>query len=123
VGLGGGVTYWMNALQPLDTKDNVFVSVNPATELRSETVLLDTTFRHPIFNRQTAQAQKELWSLQGGDKIWFCGSYFGSGFHEDGLQAGLAVAEMIGCVARPWTVPNCNDRLQINSPAPRVAAE
>jgi uncharacterized protein len=122
-GLDGGVTYWMNALQPLNTRDNVFVSVNPATEPRAESVLLDTGFRHPIFNRDTAQAQKQLWSLQGADKVWFCGSYFGSGFHEDGLQSGLAVAEVLGGAARPWSVPNCNDRLQITSPAPRVAAE
>lgn len=121
--LGGGVTYWMNALQPLETKENVFVSVNPAVAPRAELVWFDTRFRHPIFSRDTAQAQKQLWNLQGADKIWFCGSYFGSGFHEDGLQSGLAVAEMLGGVQRPWMLQNCNDRLQITSPEPMVAAE
>ena len=59
----------------------------------------------------TAEAQRELWDLQGQDRIWFCGAYFGSGFHEDGLQAGLAVAEELGGVSRPWSVPCANDRL------------
>ncbi len=122
-GADGGVTYWMNALQPLQTKDNVFVSVNPAAAPRAETVLLETQFRHPVFSRKTASSQKSLWSLQGADKIWFCGSYFGSGFHEDGLQTGLAVAEALGGVARPWNLPNCNDRLQMTSATTMVAAE
>jgi predicted NAD/FAD-binding protein len=122
-GLDGGVTYWMNVLQPLDTTENVFVSINPAVAPRSETVSLDSRCRHPIFSRDTAKAQKELWSLQGADKIWFCGSYFGSGFHEDGLQSGLAVAEALGEMQRPWSVPNCNDRLQMTERETLVAAE
>ena len=47
-----------------------------------------------------------LWLLQGNRNTWFCGAYFGAGFHEDGLQAGLAVAEQLGGVRRPWQVPN-----------------
>jgi predicted NAD/FAD-binding protein len=38
-------------------------------------------------------AQSQLWSLQGERNTWFCGAYFGAGFHEDGLQAGVAVTE------------------------------
>jgi predicted NAD/FAD-binding protein len=109
----GGITYWMNALQPLDTKEQFFVSVNPATAPEATSVKLATTFRHPIFTCHTAQAQKEIWDLQGKDRIWFAGAYFGSGFHEDGLQAGLAVAEELGGRSRPWNLANANDRLQL----------
>jgi uncharacterized protein len=119
----GGVTYWMNALQPLDTDKNIFVSVNPAATVRAESLVLETRFRHPIFSRETAHAQKQLWELQGVNRIWFAGSYFGAGFHEDGLQAGLAVAEMLGGVARPWSLPHCNDRLQINAASIHAGAE
>ena len=49
-------------------------------------------------------AQKELWKIQGARRTWFCGAYWGSGFHEDGIQAGLAVAEALGGVRRPWSV-------------------
>ena len=52
----------------------------------------------------TERAQQELWSLQGVRNTWFCGAHFGSGFHEDGLQAGLAVAEDLGGLRRPWQV-------------------
>ena len=115
----GGITYWMNALQPLETDEQFFVSVNPASAPEPSTVKLQTTFRHPILTCKTAQAQKQLWELQGKDRIWFAGAYFGSGFHEDGLQAGLAVAEELGGRARPWSIANANDRLQM---APAAAA-
>ena len=61
-------------------------------------------YEHPLFDRAAIAAQRELWSLQGRRNTWFCGAYFGAGFHEDGLQAGLAVAEELGGVRRPWTV-------------------
>ncbi len=107
----GSLTYWMNDLQPLDTKQNIFVSlVNDGKELPQD-ILYSATFRHPKFTTATTGAQRELWDLQGQDRLWFCGAYFGSGFHEDGLQAGLAVAEELGGLLRPWSVPCANDRL------------
>ena len=63
------------------------------------------------------RAQKQLWSLQGGRNTWFCGAYFGAGFHEDGLQAGLAVAEQLGGLRRPWRVPNESGRIQLSNTA------
>ena len=61
------------------------------------------------------RAQARLWSLQGQRRSWFCGAYFGAGFHEDGLQAGLAVAEALGGVRRPWTVANESGRIVLPS--------
>mgnify|MGYP006177396925 CR=1 FL=1 len=58
-------------------------------------------------------AQREMWTIQGAQRTWFCGAYFGSGFHEDGLQAGLAVAEALGGVRRPWSVENESGRIVI----------
>ncbi len=61
-------------------------------------------YEHPIFDMATDRAQKEIWSLQGQRRTWFCGAHFGSGFHEDGLQAGLAVAEDLAvCAAHGWS--------------------
>jgi predicted NAD/FAD-binding protein len=51
--------------------------------------------------------------LQGRQRTWFCGSYFGYGFHEDGLQSGLAVAEQLGGLRRPWSVAGESDRIQV----------
>ena len=50
-----------------------------------------------------------------GPRTWFCGSYFGAGFHEDGLQSGLAVAEAIGGVRRPWMVANESGRIFLDA--------
>ena len=45
-----------------------------------------------MFDCNTMAAQRELWQLQGQRRTWFCGAYFGYGFHEDGLKSGLRVA-------------------------------
>ena len=59
------------------------------------------------------RAQDQLWSLQGARRTWFCGAWFGAGFHEDGLQSGLAVAEQLGDVRRPWSVANESGRISV----------
>jgi len=108
------VTYWMNKLQGIVSDRPLLVTLNPALAPRSETVLHSEVYQHPIFDRATNAAQKLLWSLQGSNRTWFCGAYFGAGFHEDGLQAGLAVAESLGGVRRPWTVAGESGRIVID---------
>jgi uncharacterized protein len=120
------VTYWMNELQNLKSAEQHFVSLNPLIE--PDAAKLDGTFiyRHPIFTPQTLAAQKNLWSLQGQQNTWFCGAWFGAGFHEDGLQAGLAVAEQLGGVRRPWNVENESSRISLSTPhmeAPQAWAQ
>ena len=115
------VTYWMNSLQSLPGRPPAFLSLNPLFEIPESQILRRVRFEHPMFTDATLAAQKRLWSLQGVGDIWFCGAYFGFGFHEDGLQSGLAVAEEIGGARRPWSVEGENDRLQFGSS--RRAAE
>jgi predicted NAD/FAD-binding protein len=91
------VSYWMN-------------------RLHKESILYTTDYTHPIFNARAMKAQSQLWSLQGQRNTWFCGGYFGAGFHEDGLQAGLAVAEALGGSRRPWIVANESGRIFISEP-------
>ena len=54
--------------------------------------------------------------------MWFCGAHFGAGFHEDGLQSGLAVAEAIGGVRRPWRVADESGRIYLSERSPALAA-
>jgi len=110
----GAVTYWMNALQPLPASTNFFVTVNPPREPLAGTVEREFVYEHPVFTVETAQEQQRLWALQGKRGTWFCGAYFGAGFHEDGLQAGLAVAEQLGDLKRPWSVSNPSGRIHVH---------
>jgi predicted NAD/FAD-binding protein len=100
-GAEGGVslTYWMNLLQNLDTERPVFVTLNPVEEPRDR--VASFVYHHPQYDRASVQAQSELASVQGVRRTWFCGSYCGYGFHEDGLRAGLEVAARLGASA-PW---------------------
>jgi len=111
------VTYWMNRLQGISDEHPRFVTLNPARQPREDRTFCRQTYEHPIFDATAIAAQNELWSLQGVGGIWYCGAYFGSGFHEDGLQSGLAAAEALGGVRRPWSVANESDRIRIGPQA------
>ncbi len=119
------VTYWMNRLQPLgDETPDLFVTLNPLREPRRDTVHAEIAYDHPLFDVGTFRAQKEIWSLQGQRDTWFCGAHFGAGFHEDGLQAGLAAAEEAGDVTRPWRVADADGRIhRLPRPARSPRAE
>lgn len=109
----GCVTYWMNRLQHLDDPRDLFVTLNPTREIAPEAVVHTDVYEHPLFDAGAIAAQGEIWDLQGARRTWFCGSYFGHGFHEDALQSGLAVAEALGGVRRPWTVENESGRMRL----------
>ena len=110
------VSYWMNRLQRLDTKQDVFVTLNPLHEPAPHLTHGEFTYHHPQFDQAALDAQHQLASIQGLDRVWYCGSYCGYGFHEDGLQAGLAVAAALGQPA-PWAA-----EVTPMSPAWRTAA-
>jgi len=116
------VTYWMNRLQNIESEKPLFVTLNPPRPPRAGTLLHSEVYDHPIFDAKTIAAQRRLWLLQGKRNTWFCGAYFGAGFHEDGLQAGLAVAEQLGKVRRPWQVPNESGRIVLTARPTEVKA-
>ena len=105
------VTYWMNLLQSLPTRTPVLLTLNPVKAISPEKIVRTFEYDHPIFDSAAIEAQPHLWDLQGEQNTWFCGAYFGSGFHEDGIQAGLAVAEMLGGQKRPWHIDNPSGRI------------
>jgi len=108
------VTYWMNRLQGINTKAPIFLTLNPK-DIDHNRIIREFEYTHPQFNKNALLSQQQLWSLQGHRRTWYCGSYFGAGFHEDGLQAGLAVAEELGGMKRPWKLINENDRINFNT--------
>jgi predicted NAD/FAD-binding protein len=115
------VTYWMNRLQGLDPALPLFVTLNPCRPVDPFKVHRVFHYAHPLFDGKAMEAQRQIWQLQGRRHTWFCGAHFGSGFHEDGLQSGLAVAEQLSGLARPWSVENPSGRIFLDEQP--VAAE
>ena len=113
------VSYWMNRLQNLPTKMPLIVTLNPYLEPAAGSVHASFLYDHPLFDQAALDAQKQLWNIQGNHNSWFCGAWCGYGFHEDGLQAGLAVAEALGGLQRPWQVDGMNGRLPLPDSWPR----
>jgi uncharacterized protein len=95
------ITYWMNLLQGIDPAHDVFVSLNPRTKIADPLIEQTFKYEHPIFDGAAIAAQSRLGEIQGADRLWFCGSYWGHGFHEDACASGVAVARALGG-APPW---------------------
>ncbi len=104
-GEGVGVTYWLNKLHDYKDYPNIFLSLNPPREINSQMIEQSFSYDHPLLTSNAHRFRKELKCLQGHGNLWFCGSYFGYGFHEDALSSGLKVAENFG-VSRPWKKGN-----------------
>ncbi|MBX3481944.1 NAD(P)/FAD-dependent oxidoreductase [Phenylobacterium sp.] len=112
----GACTYWMTRLQSLRNAPDIFCTLNPNKEIAADKLIRTEVYEHPLFDGAAIAAQREFWDIQGVRRTWFCGSYLGHGFHEDALQSGLAVAEQLGGVRRPWTVENESGRIHVCEP-------
>ena len=118
----GSVTYWMTRLQSLKNAPDLFATLNPNKEIAADKLIKTEVYDHPLFDAGAIAAQQQIWDVQGVRRTWFCGSYLGHGFHEDALQSGLAVAEQLGGVRRPWTVDNESGRIHVRTPELAEAA-
>ncbi len=83
------ITYWLNKLQNLQTDKDYFLTLNPIYKINNELVIKKVNFTHPYLNSENTKLQKDLDLIQGKKRTWFCGSYFGNGFHEDGLNSAI----------------------------------
>tara|TARA_B110000438_G_scaffold220506_1_gene213596 strand:+ start:251 stop:1492 length:1242 start_codon:yes stop_codon:yes gene_type:complete len=89
------VTYWLNKLQNLKTNTNYFLTLNPITPIKEKNIIKKVEFTHPFYDLKSIEAQSNLTELQGKNNSWFCGSYFGYGFHEDGIKSSLNIVNKI----------------------------
>ena len=83
------ITYWLNKLQNLDTSKDYFLTLNPICKIDENSVIKKINFTHPYLNSKNTTLQKDLRLIQGKKRTWLCGSYFGYGFHEDGLKSSI----------------------------------
>jgi len=90
------LTYNMNILQSLAAKRQFCVTLNRTEDLAPESVLRRFEYHHPVYARRTVAAQARWEEINGARRTWFCGAYWGFGFHEDGLKSGLRVCAKFG---------------------------
>ncbi len=90
--------YWMNSLQQVSNETDYFVSINGEHLIKPERVIRKINYEHPLFSLEALKAQEALDSLNKQAKnqqIYFCGSYFGYGFHEDAFSSALKLARIM----------------------------
>jgi predicted NAD/FAD-binding protein len=90
------LTYWMNLLQSLAAPEEFCVTLNSPGEIREEKVLRRLVYHHPIYSAAAFEAQRRRDEISGVNRTWYCGAYWGYGFHEDGLKSALAVCKGFG---------------------------
>lgn len=88
------VTYYLNRIQKLRAERDYFVTLGESSPRESD-VLQTAHYRHPVFTVAASETQRELDSLNQG-RTYFCGSYFGNGFHEDAIASSERVARHFG---------------------------
>ncbi len=90
------VTYDMNLLQGIDSPTRFCVSLNQSAGISPFKVLAKYTYAHPQFSLSAVAAQARWEELNGANHTWYCGAYWGNGFHEDGVVSALRVAGALG---------------------------
>ncbi len=90
------LTYDMNLLQNLTSREEYLVTLNRVEDIDPRTVLRTIRYHHPVFSRAAVLAQKQHSRISGKNRTHFCGAYWGFGFHEDGVSSALAVARHFG---------------------------
>jgi uncharacterized protein len=90
------VSYYMNCLQGLHTRHDYCVSLNRSRPVIASSIVRELQYLHPAYSFESMDTQSELASLNGVRQTYFCGSYFGYGFHEDAVRSGVAVCKLLG---------------------------
>jgi predicted NAD/FAD-binding protein len=95
------VSYCMNLLQGIQTREPLVVTLNRTHAINPAKVLRRMNYRHPVFTQQAVAAQARRGEIQGERGVWFAGAYWGWGFHEDGVRSALEVCAAVNsrCVA------------------------
>ncbi len=90
------VTYSCNRLQGLHATREICITLNAEDQIAPHTILGRFTYAHPIINEASVAAQARWDEINGVLRTWYCGAYWGYGFHEDGFQSACRVAEALG---------------------------
>jgi len=87
------VTYYMNKLQPLNTNNDYFVTLNLTDRINKDHIIRKISYQHPVFDNAAISAQSNKSQLNGNQNTWYCGAYWRNGFHEDGVWSAITTIE------------------------------
>lgn len=90
------LTYNLNRLQGHMSPQPICVTLNGLPSIDQNKIVREIEYQHPIFCREALAAQKRLSEINGKNRTYFCGAYWGNGFHEDGVNSALAVGKCFG---------------------------
>lgn len=100
------VTYNMNILQNFRSNTTFCVSLNQDDDIDSNRILRRYQYSHPAFTLEGMQAQRRFDEINGQKHTYFCGAYWFNGFHEDGVNSAIRVAQSLN-VRFDDVVPPC----------------
>lgn len=83
------VTYNMNILQGIKCPETFCVTLNNSQHIDESTIIKRLNYSHPLFTADTIDAQKQHSKLNGLNRCFYAGAYWGNGFHEDGVVSAL----------------------------------
>ncbi len=105
------LTYDVNRLQGLGAPQPVCVTLNDGGKIRKEHILQKITYHHPVFTPGAIGAQRRHDEINGKRRLFFCGAYWGYGFHEDGVNSALTVCKHFGIGLEQWKAASTKDEL------------
>jgi predicted NAD/FAD-binding protein len=89
------VTYWLNQLQNLKIDKNIFLTINPFFNINPALIYNTIDFTHPYYDEKALKNQSKLSSIQNINNTLYAGSYFGYGFHEDGIKSSIEMLKTL----------------------------
>ena len=89
------VTYWLNQLQNLKIDKNIFLTINPFFNINPDLIYNTIDFTHPYYDQKALENQSKLRSIQNINNTLYAGSYFGYGFHEDGIKSSIEMLKTL----------------------------
>ena len=90
------LTYHLNQLQGIPSTTPVLVTLNQDDAIDPELVLARMDYAHPVLDPGTVIAQGRHREINGARRTWFCGAYWGYGFHEDGVRSAVETCRALG---------------------------
>ncbi len=104
------VTYDLSRLQNHHTSTPILLTLNPSDAIAPESVIRSFDYQHPAYSLAAIDAQRRLSEISGKNRTYYCGAYWGYGFHEDGVNSALAVVKNFGLNLESCIVASTKER-------------